>query len=232
MKRAKSILKDSFIGGLIILGPLLVTLFVFKFAFDWIVGAIDPIVSGGRLATYTANIEVAAQLLAIVAVLVLITVVGLVAQLSVGRRTFGGIGRMVSFIPLFRAVYGGIRGVASSLTDRSTRFEDVVFIEYPRMGVYSIGFVTGDAPEKLQEREGQDTFFVYTPSAPNPTGGGLILAPQERIYESGLSVKEGLRLIMTTGMTSEVDENEEFAIGMGGMGPGAAMSQAQDDQDA
>ena len=219
MKRLKSILRDSFVGGLIILGPLVVTLFVFKFAFDWVVGAIDPLVSGTRLVDYTANIELAAQLLAIVGILAFVTLVGLLAQLSVGRRTFGGIGRLVTFIPLFRAVYGGIRGVASSLSDRSTRFEDVVCVEYPRMGVYSIGFVTGDAPDRLQEKEGQDTFFVYTPSAPNPTGGGLILVPQENIYESGLSVKEGLRLIMTTGMTSETTEDEEFAIGLGGGSP-------------
>ncbi|MFB6120867.1 MAG: DUF502 domain-containing protein [Halobacteriaceae archaeon] len=222
MKRIKSIVRDSFVGGLIILGPLLVTLFVFKFAFDWLVGVVDPIVSGTQLATYTANIELAAQLLALVGILVLITVVGLVAQLSVGRRTLGGIGRLVSFIPLFRAVYGGIRGVASSLSDRSTRFEDVVIVEYPRMGVYSLGFVTGDAPEKLREMEEQDAFFVYAPSAPNPTGGALMMVPEEHVHESGLSVKEGLRLIMTTGMTSEVSEDEEFSLDIGGPTAGPA----------
>jgi uncharacterized membrane protein len=216
MKRARNVARDSFVGGLIIVAPLLVTLFLFKFAYDWTVGTIDPIVSSTRLTTYTANIELAAQLLAVLAILLAITLIGLVAQLSAGRRTIGGLGRVVGFIPLFRAVYGGVRGVASSLSERSTRYEDVVFVEYPRMGVYSIGFITGEAPDKLQEKEGEDTFFVYTPSAPNPTGGGLILVPNRNLYESGLSVREGLRLIMTTGMTTEVEDDREFGIDFGG----------------
>jgi len=230
MKRVKSILRDSFLGGLIIVAPLLVTLFLLNFVYGYVAGAIDPLVSGTRLASYTANVDLLAQLLAVVIIIVGVTLVGLIAQLSAGQRTIGGVGRIVNFIPVFRAVYGAVRSVASSLGEQNSRFKDVVIVEYPRMDIYSLGFLTGDAPERLQEMEEQDAYFVYAPSAPNPTGGALMMVPEEHIHDSGLSVKEGLRLIMTTGMSSEVPEDEEFGFNVGGPGPGPAVP--EDEQDA
>lgn len=204
----RRLLKDSFIAGVILVAPLAVTLFFFKVGYNWVVGAINPFIEASQLADYTANIALAAQLLAVLLILAAITLVGLVAQLSAGRRTLGSLGRVINFIPLFRAVYAGVRQVANSLTDRATSYEDVVFVEYPRMGVYSIGFITGDAPERLQELEGEDAFFVYSPSAPNPTGGALMMVPEANLHESDLTVREGLRYIMTTGMSGDPSEGD------------------------
>lgn len=197
---------ESFTAGLLLTGPLIVTVILFRVLFGWMRGLVAPIVEGGRLAQYTANVEFAAQLLALVLVVVAIAFVGFLAQLSVGRRTFGSLGRVVTLIPLFRTVYGSLRQIATSLVERSTKYESVVYVEYPRLGVYSIGFVTGDSPESIEAVAGGPVYNVYVPASPNPTTGGLHLVPEENLHESDLSVREGIRLVMTTGVTSDPEE--------------------------
>jgi len=206
-RSARRVVRDSFVGGAILVAPLLLTVVVFKIAFDWTRGFIDPVVQGTQLTQYTANIELAAQLIALALLLGAITLVGFVAHTRAAQHAFGNLGRGVNLIPLVRTVYGGIRDVATALVERSSDYESVVFVEYPRMGVYSVGFVTGESPERAREVAGEPVFNVYFPSAPNPTGGGLQLVPESRMHESDLRVREAIRLFVTTGTSTETDDD-------------------------
>lgn len=211
--RIKTTLKSNFIAGLILVAPLVVTLFVLKTAMGWIGGALMPIVRGTRLETLTANNLFLAQVLAIVLFVALVTVVGSLAQRSAGRRLFGKTGRVVDFLPVFRTVYGTIKGMASSVTSRSSDFESVVYVEYPRDDVYRLGLKTGESPADLEEIAGEDAYNVFFPGSPNPTQGLLNLVPESRIYESDMSVRAAIRFLMTTGMDGkrtpiELDDDE------------------------
>jgi uncharacterized membrane protein len=199
----RRVLKDSFIAGLLVAGPFLVTVFVFNLAFEWTLAVVDPLVRGTGLAAYTGNFELLAQALTLALLVATITAVGLLAQVGVGRRTLGGLGQFVNLIPLFRTVYRSIRQVADGLVQRSSQYESVVYVEHPRDGIYTVGFVTAESPPDVHEIAGQDVYNVYLPSSPNPTGGGLRLVPEDRMYESDLSVRQGIRLLMTTGVSSE-----------------------------
>lgn len=201
-------LKSSFLAGLVLVLPLAITLFILKILFNWTVGIVNPVVRGTRLAQYTANIELVAQFIAIGVIVVTITLLGLLVKLETGRRVLDRIGGVVDFIPLFRTIYGSVRQVASSFSDRSGTYESVVFVEYPRDRTYAVGFVTGDAPEELRDREGQSVYNVYLPASPNPTAGKLAMVPEDRIHESDLSVRQGIRLLMTTGTATTGEELE------------------------
>lgn len=205
--------RNSFVNGVVIVAPLIITLLIFRIVFGWAVGFVNPIVRETRLVEYTANIELAAQLITLGAIVVLITMVGLMAELSAGRRTLGNIGRFVDFLPLFRTVYGSVRQVATSLATRSSEFESVVYVEYPRPGVYSIGFVTGESPHGMEEVAGQEAFNVYLPASPNPTAGRMEMVPRDRIHPSELSVGQGIRLLMTTGASTRTAAGEEELVG-------------------
>ncbi|MEF8758041.1 MAG: DUF502 domain-containing protein, partial [Halobacteriales archaeon] len=130
----------------------------------------------------------------------LIVLIGYAAQYSVGRRAFGHAGRVVNFIPLVRIVYGSVRQMANSIVDRESRFESVVFVEYPRKGVYSIGLVTGDGPPTAERLAAEEVYNVFFPASPNPTQGKLVLVPESLVHETNLSVRQGFQLLMTTGM--------------------------------
>lgn len=193
-------LKRSFVSGMLLIAPLVLTLYVLRLLVNWSLQFVDPIVRETRLTQYTGNIEVAAQLLAVVLIVGSIVLLGYVANRSVGRTVFGQVGRVVNVIPLFSTLYGSVRQVADSLVERNTAYESVVLVEYPREGVYSIGLVTGESPDVVEGFAGTDVYNVFLPNSPNPTAGRLVLLPETQVHEIDMSVRRGMRLVVTTGM--------------------------------
>jgi uncharacterized membrane protein len=197
--------RRSFLTGIVLLTPLAVTVYVLQLLVGWSLPLIDPLVRETRLTNYTANVPFLAELLAVVGIVVSITIVGALAQWSVGQRLFGTAGRIVYLVPLVSTIYGSVRQVANSLVERSTRYERVVLVEYPREGCYSIGLVTGDAPATA--KTGDEPYYtVFLPNSPNPTAGRLVILPESDLEETEMSVRAGLRLVITTGMTGEADQ--------------------------
>lgn len=214
--RIKTTLKSNFTAGLILVGPLLVTLFLIKTGMDFLGGALAPVIEGTRLETFTANNLLLAQLLTLVLFAVLVTILGFLAQRSVGQRLFGKTGRIVNFLPVFRTIYGTVREMATSVVSRSSEYESVVYVEYPRKGVYRLGLMTGDSPTDLEEETGEEAQNVFFPGSPNPTQGSLIMVPVSNIHESDMSVRAAIRFLMTTGMERskgpiEFDDDEIVA---------------------
>jgi uncharacterized membrane protein len=205
-------LRASFATGLLLVTPLAVTLFVLQFVFVRTAGLLNPVVQATRLTNYTGNVEVVAQLLAAVCIAAGITLLGYLASWSVGKRLFGGVERAIRLVPLVRTVYFGVRQVSESLVQRSAGYDDVVLVEFPREGVYAVGFVTNEAPRAAREATGEDLYTVFLPNSPNPTAGTLTLVPIADGYEVDMSVRRGLRLLVTTGLS--VDDVDELPPGV------------------
>lgn len=197
--------RDSFLAGLVLVAPLVVTVFALRVLFGWVSAAIDPIVKSTRLASYTANIEVVAQFVTVLSIVVLIALLGYVARWGISERVLGGLGRLVNFLPLVRTIYLSTRQVANALVERSTRYESVVLVEY-REGYSVIGFVTGDVPRPVQATLDERAYTVFVPNSPNPTGGRLLLMPESRIQEVDMTVRRGVRTLVTTGIAAEEDD--------------------------
>jgi uncharacterized membrane protein len=202
------------IAGLVLVAPLVITTVALRIAFRWILGLIDPIVQATQLTRYTANIEIVAQLLTLGAILLLIMLLGFVTQRGIGGRTLGGMDRAIGLVPLVRVIYSSVQQVADSLLSSGSRFESVVLVEYPREGVYSLGFVTDESPEPVQTEIGP-AYNVYLPHSPNPTNGWLSIVPEDQVYEIDMSPRRGIHLLVTTGMGQSGDKDEiEEQIGV------------------
>ena len=196
-------LKRSFIAGLLLLAPLVVTVYVLQVLTGWALRVVDPVVQGTQLTQYTANIELVAQALAVVLIVGTVTLLGAAARWSVGRRVFGRVGRVVNIIPLVNVVYAGVRQVATALVEREGGYDRVVLLEYPTEGHFALGFVTGESPDALASVAGESAVNVFLPNAPNPTAGRLAVVPESRVHEVDMSVRRGLRLVVTTGLGSD-----------------------------
>ncbi|WP_254523013.1 DUF502 domain-containing protein [Natrinema caseinilyticum] len=207
MKLTEAI-KSSFVAGLILVAPLAVTLYVLRFLVNWSLQFVTPVARAAGLARYTGNVEVAAQFLAVVLIVTGIVILGFLTRQSVGRHLFGNIGRLINVVPLVSTIYSSVRQVADSLVERKTGYESVVLVEYPREGVYMIGLVTGASPAPVEEVAGRDVYNVFLPNSPNPTAGRLVLLPEDQVHEIDMSVRRGMRLVVTTGMG---DESESAA---------------------
>lgn len=204
------VLRDSFVAGLALVAPLVITVFVLQFLINWMTKLIDPVVQGTRLAQYTANIHVVAQVLAAVCIVTVIILLGYLAQRSVGERVFGWIDRGIGLVPLVRTIYSSVRQVSNALMERSSRYESVVAVEYPREGLYALGFITGDSPDQLASLADQEVYNVFVPKSPNPTGGNLIMVPADQVHELDMSVRRGVRLLVTTGIAEQQEELDEL----------------------
>ncbi|ACV47366.1 MULTISPECIES: DUF502 domain-containing protein [Halomicrobium] len=205
-------LRRSFVAGLILLAPLVVTVYVIRTLANWTLQLVEPIVASTRLASYTGDDQLLAQFVAIGAVLVAVVVLGSLAQRNAGRQLFGNVGRIVNVVPLVNTIYTSVRQVANSLVDRDEAYESVVLVEYPRDGIYSIGLVTGDSPVDVDAFGGESVYNVYFPNSPNPTGGRLALVPESDLHETDMSVKAGLRLLVTTGVTEDGEPKSVPAV--------------------
>lgn len=195
--------KRSFLAGLVLILPLIVTLYILQLLAGFVLQFIDPVVVETNLADYTRNVHLAAQIIAVAVIIVAITFVGFVAQKRIGQRLFGGLGQLVDFIPLVRVIYSTTRQMSTTFSSKETSYESLVLLEYPRPGIYSIGLITSNSPRVVDEAVDATVRNVFVPSSPNPTSGRLVLAPEDELVDVDLSTRQGLRLLMTTGVGTE-----------------------------
>jgi len=203
-------IKSGFVAGLALLAPLLVTIVAFQLIFGWLRGIIDPVVDGARLQRFTGNIPYLAEVIALVLLVLAVALLGYVAQQRLGGLFFGVIDRGLARVPVFSVVYTGVRQVADALTSQQSRYESVAIVEYPREGLYALGFITSESPVAVEEETGVDTYNVYLPGSPNPTQGKFALVPEDEIRELDMSVSQGIRLLVTTGIADDRQGMEEL----------------------
>lgn len=197
------LLRNSFIAGLAFIAPLAITILVLQFVFNWIVGYINPIVLRTQLSNYTGNIELLAQIITAVVLFGLITLLGYVATKSVGNRVFTEFDEFMEKIPIVSIIYSSVRQVSNTLLGGQEKFDRVVLVRWPRDDMYTLGFVTNESPRSVQEAMGEKSYTVFLPMSPNPTAGHLLMVPEPMIQEIDMPVRDGIRMVMTTGMMEE-----------------------------
>ena len=184
-------IRRVFLAGLLVLGPAALTVAVLVWLFRSLDGMLGP-----AMAQLTGRQVPGLGLLATVGIVFLL---GLVSSNVLGKRLVGAAERMVQRVPVARFLYHSTKEVVSSLTEKpADAFKQVVLLEYPRRGVWSIGFVTGSV-ERLDAAAG-DLLTVFMPSTPNPTSGFLVLVPRAETKEVLITVEQGVRLVISGGI--------------------------------
>lgn len=203
-------LKKSFIAGIALVAPLVVTFVAFRLIFGWLRGLLNPIIEGTGLVGLTGNVEIAAEIGAAIILFLIIALLGYLAQRSVGAWTFGLLDRLIGLIPMVSVIYSSVRQVSDALMSQTSRYETVVLVEYPRDGLYALGFITSESPRPVQQAVGGSAYNVYLPNSPNPTQGKFALVPADRVEEIDMSVSRSIRLLVTTGIAEEEEEMERL----------------------
>lgn len=186
-------LRNYFLTGLFIILPLLVSLALLWWAFintDWILG---------NLIKKYFQIEIPG--LGLVTLLILITFIGLAAQNYLGKKLIRFGEEIVKKIPVLRGIYSTTKQFTEGLTqaDKSA-FRQVVLIEYPRPGVYSPGFLTGNSPPETCRKTGEKLLSIFIPMVPNPIGGFLVFVPEPRVIFLDMSIEDGFKLFISAGV--------------------------------
>jgi uncharacterized membrane protein len=136
--------------------------------------------------------------LGIIATLILLYLVGMLTRFYVGRKIFGLWEAFIGKVPLFRSINKAAKQIMATLTTpQSQAFRRVVILQFPRDGIHVIGFVTGET----RLANGESRTIVFVPTVPNPTTGFLFLAAKHEVLESDLSVEEGIRMVVSAGIS-------------------------------
>lgn len=203
-------LKKSFVAGLALVAPLLVTIVAFQLILSWLRGFLNPIIENAGLIEITGNVEIAAQIGALLILIGIIAVLGYLAQRSFGAYAFDLFDRVIGLIPMVSVIYSSVRQVSDALVNQESRYESVALVEYPRDGLYVLGFVTSESPAAVTAALAEDAYNVYLPNSPNPTQGHFTFVPADRVIETDLSVSRAIRLLVTTGIAENQQELESF----------------------
>ena len=139
---------------------------------------------------------------AVLSIVIIILTGALVANF-LGRKLLAWGEQIVSRIPLVRSLYTGIKKAAETiLSDTGESFRQVLLIEYPRKGIWTIAFQTGTPLGEVQELTADEVITVFVPTTPNPTSGFIVLVPRKDVIPMKMSVEEGLRLIISLGVVT------------------------------
>ncbi len=136
----------------------------------------------------------------LVLALAIVLLTGLLVTNLIGRRLIVWGEDLLNRIPVVRTVYGGVKSFAESVLSQSNSFRKVVMIEYPRAGVWSIGFLTSEDVPEVSGRLGEPHVAVYLSAALNATAGYLVIVPRRQVVELDMSVDEAMKMIITCGV--------------------------------
>lgn len=200
--------RRSFLTGLVISLPALLTLAAVKWIFGTISSFTDAllfflpfILSPARIFENGENGPMFWywSLLALALAAALITAVGVLAQYYIGMRMIEWLDTLMLNVPLLNKFYGAIKQVNEAFAGNRNSFKTVVLAEFPAPGRYSVGFITSEAQGEVLQQTGKDLISVFIPTTPNPTSGFLILVPEDKVIKLNMSVADGLKYIVSLG---------------------------------
>ena len=204
MKDTKSILskiRGYFLTGIIVTAPVGLTFYV-SFLF---IGFIDSKVRNLIPVKYHYDNILPFEIpgIGLLIVFIMLTFIGFLTAGIIGRYIIKLGERIIARLPIIRSVYGALKQIFESVLKTSSKsFREVVLIEYPRKGIWAIGFITGDTKGEVQEISKNTLVNVFLPTTPNPTSGFLLFVPRKDLKVLNMNVEEGIKMVISGGIVT------------------------------
>jgi len=195
-------LRNAFVSGLLLIAPVGVTLFVIDFLVQRIGGPtrrmIFFFIPPERISFVW--LEYGLYIAAALIVAFMITLLGWFSKLLLGRVIVNTFERIVDNVPIVRSVYNTVKQIRDTFVQQEKAvFQKSVLIEYPREGVWVVGFLTSRGRGEVQHRTGSTLLNVFVPTTPNPTSGFLLMVPREQVRDLDMSIPDAMKLIISGG---------------------------------
>ena len=188
-----STLRNNFIAGIVVLIPigitLYLTLFIIKISSNILPKEINP--------NYYLPFDIPG--LEILISVFLITLVGWLSLSFIGKRLFDLFENILNKIPVLRTIYSAVGQLTETFTSTKSNKKNVVLVEYPRKGVWAVGFATKENKGEIRKKVGQDLINVFVPTTPNPTSGFLLMFPKNEVIYLDISFEEASKFIVSAG---------------------------------
>ena len=197
-------LRTYLLAGIVVTAPIGITIWLLWLVVDLFDRAVVPLIPDAYNPSDILGTNVPG--VGIVIVLVLVTLVGALFTNVAGRFLVRFGERLVSRVPVVRTVYGVLKQIFDSVLAQSANaFREVVLIEYPRRGIWVIGFITSPTRGEVQRVTEEEMVNVFLPTTPNPTSGFLLFVPRKDCIPLDMTVEEGVKLVISGGIVSPPD---------------------------
>ena len=214
LKRFISGFRNSFLTGVVVIAPVGLTVWLVWTVIGWVDGFVLPFVPSQYQpeellkAILGEDVRVNIRGLGVVFFLVFTTFIGWIAKGLLGRTFIRSAENLVNRMPVVRSVYSGVKQIAETVFAQADRsFEKACLIEYPRRGIWAIGFISTAAKGEVLKRagSGQKMQSIFVPTTPNPTSGFLLFFPAEDVIELDMSVEDAAKLVISAGLVYPED---------------------------
>ena len=214
LKRFISGFRNSFLTGVVVIAPVGLTVWLVWTVIGWVDGFVLPFVPSQyqpeelQKAILGEDVRVNIRGLGVVFFLVFTTFIGWIAKGLLGRTFIRSAENLVNRMPVVRSVYSGVKQIAETVFAQADRsFEKACLIEYPRRGIWAIGFISTAAKGEVSKRagSGQKMQSIFVPTTPNPTSGFLLFFPAEDVIELDMSVEDAAKLVISAGLVYPED---------------------------
>ena len=202
-------LRNSFLTGLVVIAPVALTIWLIWSVIGWIDGFVLPFIPNlyhpdNILNTiFGQDVAINIRGLGVVVFLFFTTFVGWIAKGFLGRSLIRFAENLVRRMPVVRSIYSGVKQIAETVFAQSDRsFEKACLIEYPRKGIWAIGFISTDAKGevKYKVKAKSDLLSVFVPTTPNPTSGFMLFFPRSDVIELDMSIEDAAKLVISAGL--------------------------------
>ena len=197
----RKIIERQFFAGLAVLLPIGLTLYIVWTLFNFVSKSVAPLLI--RIPLLQEMPVVAIRVIAFLITFVIIWIIGMVATNIVGRKILKLSEVLLLKAPVVNRIYQTIRQIIQTIIVSKTALRQVVLVEYPRKGVYTIAFVTNTYEEK-----GKKNVSLFIPTTPNPTSGFFVIVPEEEVIPLKITVEEAMKLVVSAGIITP----EDFSI--------------------
>jgi uncharacterized membrane protein len=204
-------LRAYFIAGILVTGPIGLTLYLAWLFVDFIDSRVALILP----AAYNPNNYLPVHIpgIGLVVVVIGLTLIGALTAGYVGRRMLRIGDRLLARMPLIRGLYGAMKQIFETvLSKQSNTFREVVLVEWPRRELWTIGFITGKPEGEIRELTADDAVNVYVPTTPNPTSGYLIHLPRRDVVVLSMTVEDAIKFVISGGIVVPPDRRAERSI--------------------
>ncbi|WP_171121580.1 MULTISPECIES: DUF502 domain-containing protein [unclassified Ruegeria] len=194
-------LRASFLTGIVVIAPVWLTIWLIWSVVGWIDSAVLPLIPQKFQPSEYVGVNLRG--VGVVIFLIFTVLVGWIAKGILGRSLIHFAESLVNRMPVVRSVYSGIKQISETVFAQTERsFEKACLIQYPRRGIWAIGFVSTTARGEVSDRAetGGNLLSVFVPTTPNPTSGFLLFFPEEDVILLDMSIEDAAKLVISAGL--------------------------------
>ena len=198
-------LRSWFFTGLLVTAPVLLTLYITWLVVDLLDSQVVNLLPASWHEFSVLNVPIFGQIpgFGLLICVIIITLIGAVASGFLGRWIIKLGEKVLNKMPVVRSIYSAFKQILETvLASQSDAFRDVVLVQYPREGLWVIGFVTGVTKGEVQDSIPITTVNVFVPTTPNPTSGFLLFCPKDDLIYLKMTVEQALKLVVSGGIVT------------------------------